>query len=141
MSTGIERGGRGCEGVDMPGVAGGVKAGDIIEGSDPFRACFASGSDSGVSMLSAGVWKSKSSCAAVERWGEKCGGNAVMAVVELQDNEYKRNLLRSKLQAHGKADIGKVTMVCCGVQSLMTYPKPLGCRYFGTAPASEPRQV
>jgi len=69
----------------MPGVAGGVKAGDIIEGRDPFRTCFASGS--GVSMLSAGVWKSKSSCAAVERWGEKCGGNAVMTVFELQDNE------------------------------------------------------
>lgn len=32
-------------------------------------------------------------------------------------------------------------MVCCGVESLMTYPKPPGCRYFGTAPAPEPRQV
>jgi len=27
----MERGGRGCDGVDVPGVAGGVKAGEIIE--------------------------------------------------------------------------------------------------------------
>jgi hypothetical protein len=32
VSTGIERGGRGCEGVDVPGVAGGVNAGLIIDG-------------------------------------------------------------------------------------------------------------
>ena len=38
VSTGIERGGRrGCDGVVNPGVAGGVNAGEIIEGggSDP----------------------------------------------------------------------------------------------------------
>lgn len=32
-STGIERGGRGCDGVCVPGVAGGVKAGEMIEGA------------------------------------------------------------------------------------------------------------
>jgi hypothetical protein len=31
VSTGIERGGRGFEGVEVPGVAGGVKAGLIID--------------------------------------------------------------------------------------------------------------
>ena len=32
VSTGIERGGRGCEGVEVPGVAGGVNSGLIIDG-------------------------------------------------------------------------------------------------------------
>lgn len=32
VSTGIERGGRGCEGVHVPGVAGGVKAGLMMDG-------------------------------------------------------------------------------------------------------------
>lgn len=53
MSTGVERGGRGCEGVEMPGVAGGVKAGEIREGGGlgcvsciaiSFRVLFRSGS-------------------------------------------------------------------------------------------------
>lgn len=64
VSTGIERGGRrGCDGVETPGVAGGVKAGDIIDGggSDP-RCCDILGPGS-CTMSSptalSGVWKSK----------------------------------------------------------------------------------
>lgn len=43
VSTGMERGGRGWEGVEVPGVAGGVKAGLIIDGRgscDAFDALF-----------------------------------------------------------------------------------------------------
>lgn len=48
VSTGTERGGRrGCDGVIKPGVAGGVKAGEMMEGggSDP-RCCDALGLES-----------------------------------------------------------------------------------------------
>jgi hypothetical protein len=41
VSTGIERGGRGFDGVDVPGVAGGVKAGLIIEGGGAWCEAFA----------------------------------------------------------------------------------------------------
>ena len=69
VSTGIERGGRGCEGVEFPGVAGGVKAGDIIEGgglwcSPLFATCAC------FSALGAEVWKSKPCRAALEMCGE-----------------------------------------------------------------------
>jgi hypothetical protein len=78
VSTGMERGGRGCEGVAPPGVAGGVKAGDIIEGGGLWCASSSFATRSGVSDFSCDVWKSKPSRPALERCGEKCGGKAVM---------------------------------------------------------------
>ena len=122
MSTGMERGGRGCEGVDMPGVAGGVKAGEMIEGGGRVRASLASSSD--VSMLSAaGVWKSKPSRAALERWGEKCGGNAVMAVRDFWGRGGKDE--SAAIKSTGAWTGGNRTgdgPMCCGgfVDSLMT---------------------
>lgn len=77
VSTGMERGGRGCEGVAPPGVAGGVKAGDIIEGGG-LRCASLFATRSGVSGSSCDVWKSKPFRPALERCGEKCGGKADM---------------------------------------------------------------
>ena len=72
VSTGIERGGRGCEGVEFPGVAGGVKAGDIIEGGGLwcFAFMFAFATCSCFSTVGVEVWKSKPCRAALEMCGE-----------------------------------------------------------------------
>jgi hypothetical protein len=70
VSTGIERGGRGCEGVEFPGVAGGVKAGDMIEGGGLWCSPFACVPCPWLSPLGTEVWKSKPCLEALEMCGE-----------------------------------------------------------------------
>lgn len=81
MSTGMERGGRrGWEGVEEPGVAGGVKAGEMMEGggSEP-RCCDARGPGlcavSSPTALSE-VWKSKPCRLGLCGCGVYSGGSA-----------------------------------------------------------------
>lgn len=109
VSTGIERGGRGCEGVETPGVAGGVKAGEMIEGGGLCRSWFAPWSS--VCSCAGDVWKSKSSFAAVPICGEKWGGNAVMVDVRaemIQKNGTAVTGNRSALPGELDRDRGRV---------------------------------
>jgi hypothetical protein len=74
VSTAIERGGRACEGVRLPGVAGGVKAGLIMEGGGPcecawFVALLC------IACLSSSAPVEKSKPSRLEGWGEWSGGN------------------------------------------------------------------
>lgn len=114
VSTGMERGGRGCEGVATPGVAGGVKAGDMIEGGGWLRA--SSASCAGVDVLRAGGWKSKPSLAALERWGEKCGGNSVMTTKNVPNKEKEG---QGRVEVAGAWEstswIGQGKVMCSGV--------------------------
>jgi hypothetical protein len=87
VSTGIERGGRGCEGVEVPGVAGGVKAGLIIDAGGS-RWCVALAALLRIACLSRsssefgssnGSWRPGCGLYRGGKPGEACEGSADMA--------------------------------------------------------------
>jgi hypothetical protein len=80
VSTGMERGGaRGCDGVEKPGVAGGVNAGEMMEGGggSDLRCCDALGPRLSIvssPTASSGVWRSKAFCPGLCGCGVYSGG-------------------------------------------------------------------
>lgn len=85
VSTGMDRGGRGCEGVAFPGVAGGVKAGEMIELGSCWRAAtrWSPGSDGGADVVKNSLRPGLEGCGEYSggRPGEAWEGRAGMTCV------------------------------------------------------------
>lgn len=94
VSTGMERGGRGCEGVHVPGVAGGVNAGLMMDGGGRcscvrcaalFRIAFFERSSSELASSKGSRWFGFGEYNG-GRPGEACDGSSGMAKIQGQIN-------------------------------------------------------